>query len=228
MNDETRQMRERFFDHIVLGLAIIGLITAMSSLVMGGFSSPWFYRAIALIIVALVALGLRRVSQLVVAAYVLVLELFAIVIAIFLQASTLGFIPYLFIPIIIIAGLLLSPTATIVAGVLAILIIILIMVVFTQPLSGGTLVSLLPPISLIILATLLIIEGRRYVEKLSERLSESRKLLRERTLEMMEAQDKIAELQTKAEDLKQQLLTSQGEAHLTFGDGRKKEEVVEL
>ncbi|MBN1992552.1 MAG: PD40 domain-containing protein [Anaerolineae bacterium] len=212
MNDETRQMREMLFDRIVFGLILVGLITALSSLVIGGFSSPWFFRAIALMIVALVAFGLRRVSRLVVAVYILVLELFGIATAIFLQSSVVGFIPYLFIPIIIIAGLLLNPLATILIGLLAVVMIVLV-VALTQQLSGAVFITLLPPFSLIIVALLLVIEGRRHIEKLGEHLLESRKLLRERTLEMMEAQDKITELQARTEELKQQLLTGRGEAH---------------
>ena len=210
--DETRQMRERLFDRIVLGLTFIGLVTALIALVTSDFSSSWLFRGIAVTIVALVAFGLRRVSQLVVAAYVLVLELIGIAAGILLQTSTIGFTPYLFIPIIIIAGLILSPAATIAIGILSALLIIII-IVFTHQLSWTTLIALAPPFSLIILASLLVIESKRYVEKMGERLSESRTLLRERTLEMIEAQEKIAELQSKIEDIKQELLTSQGEAH---------------
>ncbi|MBN1221363.1 MAG: PD40 domain-containing protein [Anaerolineae bacterium] len=212
MNDETQQMREMLFDRIVLGLILVGVITALSSLAIGGFASPWFYRAIALIIVALVAFGLRRVSQFVVAAYVLVLELFGIVTAIFIQAGTIGFIPYLFVLIIIIAGLILSPTATMVLGLVAILLMAVI-VVLAQGISWAGLVALLPPFSLIIVVQLLVIEGRRHLEKLGEHLVETRKLLRERTLGIMEAQETISQLQTRTEELKQQLLTHQAEAH---------------
>ena len=134
MNDETRQMQEKLFDRIVLGLALIGLISALSALVISAYSSPWFFRALALVIVALVAFGLRRVSQFVVAAYVLILELLGITTAILIQSNALGFIPYLFIPVIVIAGLLLSPVATlIVAGIT--IIIIFIVAAFTQQLS---------------------------------------------------------------------------------------------
>jgi signal transduction histidine kinase len=210
--NETRQMRERLFDRIVLGLTFIGLVTALIALVTSGFSSPWLFRGIALMIVALVAFGLQRASQLVVAAYVLVLELIGIATGIFLQTSTIGFTPYLFIPIIIIAGLILSPAATIAIGILSILLITVI-IVFTHQLSSTTLIALAPPFSLIVLALLLVVESKRYVEKMGEHLLESRTLLRERTLEMMEAQEKIEELQTKIEDVKQQLLASQGEAH---------------
>jgi signal transduction histidine kinase len=214
MNDETRQMRERLFDRIVLGLTFIGLVTVLVTSIMSGLSSPWLFRGIALMIVALVAFGLRRVSQLVVAAYVLILELIGIATGILLQTSTIGFTPYLFIPIIITAGLILSPTATIAVGILSILLVATI-IALTQQLSWVTLIALVPPFSLIILASLLAVESKRYVEKLGERLLESRMLLRERTLEMMEAQERIEDLQTKIEDLKQLLLTSQGEAHQT-------------
>jgi signal transduction histidine kinase len=71
---------------------------------------------------------------------------------------------------------------------------------------------LLPPFSLTIIATLLVIEGRQYFEKIGDHLLESRKLLRERTLEMMDAQEQISQLQTKTENLKQQMLATQGEA----------------
>ena len=212
MNDETRQMRERLFDHIVLGIALIALVAGLSTWVMGGVSSPWFIRSVALLIVALVAFGLRRVSQLVVATYVLVLELIGLVAAVLIQANTVSFIPYLFIPIIVIGGLNLSPVVTIIIALLAVLTILTI-VALTQPLSWSVLIALLPPLSLIILAAFLVIEGKRYVENLGERLLESRKMLRERTLEMMEAQTKITELQSRAEELKQQLLTRQSEAH---------------
>ncbi len=210
MNDETQQMRERLFDQITGGLAMIGLVLALSTLVMGGLSSPWFWPAIALIIVALVTFGLRRVSQLVVAAYVLVLELTGLVAALLIRANTFSFIPYLFVPIVVIAGLTLSQTATMAIGLSAILLVVAL-IALTQQLTWGALLTLLPPVSLIILAALLVIEGKRYVENLGDRLIESRKLLRERTLEMMEAETKIAELQTKAEDLKQQLLNKQAE-----------------
>jgi len=228
MNDETRQMQERLFDRIVLGLALIGLISAFSTVIISGYSSPWFFRALALIIVALVAFGLRRVSQFVIAAYVLIIELLGITTAILIQSNASGFIPYLFIPVVVVAGLLLSPLATIVVAVISILII-LIVVVFSQQFSLETFIALMPSYSFIIIAALLVIEGKRYVEKLNDRLVESRTLLRERTLEMMEAQDTISELQNKARGLKQQLLSNQSHVQQVEQLAQQKsEELYEL
>lgn len=225
MTNETREMQKKLFDRIVLGLALIGLISALSALAMGGYTSPWFFRALALIIVALVAFGLRRVSQYVVAAYVLVIQLLGIVTAIFLQANNFGFLPYLFIPVVVVAGIFLSPIATLIVGVISILITLLISI-FTQQVSLQTLVPLLIPASLIMAAALLIIESKRYVEKLSDRLTESRNLLRERTLEMMQAQDTIADLQNKSKELKQQLLLRQDEARQLEHKAQEKNEAL--
>ena len=206
MDDEVRQVYQDSFNHIILGLSFIGLVGGVIALIIEGPTSPWFLRAMALLLVVVVALILRRAGQFVVAAYLLVLELISIVAGMLLQANALtGFIPYLFIPIIIMASLILSPNAILalaifsIAGALA-------MVAVSGQFTLFNLLLLLPPFGVLILTALISTLSGRYVVKVDNRLQISQKLLRERTLGMLRAQEDIKEFQEKSETVKEQLV----------------------
>src|SRR5262245_58913689 len=120
MDDDVREVYQDSFDQIILGLGLIGLVGGLTALFIAVTTSLWFLRAIALIVVVVVAFIIRRAGHYVVAAYALVLELIGIVAGMFLQADTLtGFTPYLFIPIIIIASLILTPNVILILAIFA-------------------------------------------------------------------------------------------------------------
>ena len=110
MHDEIQDIYEAIFDRIILGLTLISLMTALIALFTGGIASPWFIRAVALLLVAIVAFGLRLFGKFMAAAYLLVLELLGLVVEMLLRPGAFNsFVPYLLIPIAIISGLLFSP-----------------------------------------------------------------------------------------------------------------------
>ncbi len=206
MNDETEQLQEQTLKYILLGLMLTGLTVGLTAVWFDGFASPWLLRSGALIVVALIAYALQKAGQFMVAAYVLVLELVGIVMGMFLQPDAAsGLVPYLFAPLMIIAGLLLSPAA-ILGLALFVIIVSLAIVGLTGQLTMTTLLVLLPPFGLMFITTLLVIGIVRYRVKLSGLLLKSRTLTRERTLEMIEAQDKVDSLQKRVIKLQQQVL----------------------
>jgi TolB protein len=214
MDDEVQQTSQEAFDQIVLGLALIGLAGGAIAWVMDGFSSPWFLRSIALLLIILVAFILRRVGQFVIAAYVLVLELLGLVVGMFFEANTLtSFGPYLLIPIIIIANLILTPNVTIAVALFA-MVLTLIIVLVTGELTLTNLLALLPPFGLSLLTVFLTTISSRHLIRLDKRLSESSKLLRERTLEWLTLREKVKELQDAIANLKEQLAKAKTETGL--------------
>ena len=211
-NDEMRQIHREAFDRIILGLLLISLVGGAIALISSGVSSAWFIRSSALLAMTLIAFALRRAGQFVVAAYVLVLELIGLVVGIFFQANTVtSFIFYLFIPIIIITELILTPMATLAITILSILASLL-MITLTYQFTLANLIILLPPFVLMILTALLITQSGRYMAKLGNHLLENKKLLRERTLEMLKALEDVDKLQQRGTELEQQFLKVKVEA----------------
>ncbi|MBE7468315.1 MAG: hypothetical protein DPW09_20540 [Anaerolineae bacterium] len=216
MDDEVREAHQEAFDHIILGLTLLGLAGSGLTFILLGPTSLWFLRAIALLAVVLIAFVLRRAGQFVVAVYVLVLELIGLVAGAFLQTDVFtSFIPYLFIPIIIIAGLILSPPVTLVAALFSIALALLL-VTATGQFTSANLLALLPPFGLLLLTAILAALSGRYVAKTDNRLAESKKLLRERTLELLRAMEDAQHLQSQVEGLKTQLLETKTETQRAF------------
>lgn len=202
MNDEVRQIREEIFTRIVLGIVLIGLVMGIAALLKDGFSSPWFVRAVALLLIAGIAFVIRLFGRFVVASYVLVLELLGLVIEMLLQPGTIaGFIPYLFIPIITIAGFLLSPPATLAIAFFS-LVVTLLVVFVTGQFNLSNITTLIPPLGLMLLVAFLVSEGKRYANKLGTLLLENRKLLKERTLELINVKQNTEKLQQQVTDLR--------------------------
>lgn len=215
MENEVREAQEEAFDYITLSLGIIGLAGGTLALILEGPASLWFLRFIALLAVVLIAFVLRRTGQFAMAAYVLVLELIGLVAGMFLQTNPFtGFIPYLFIPIIIIAGLILSRAVTLAVALFSIAVALIIVFVSGQ-FTLTNLLALLPPFSLLLLTALLATVGQRYIAKVDRRLIDSKNMLRERTLELLRAREDAQELQTQAEGLKEQLSRARNEAERT-------------
>jgi TolB protein len=193
-------------------LSLIGLIGGVTAFISDGLTNIWFLRSIALLAVVLVAFILRRAGQFVVASYVLVLELIGLVAGAFLQPEAVtGFIPYLFMPIIIIAGLILGPYEALILAIFSIVLVVIIIAIMGQP-APANLLTLLPPFVLTILTALVAILNGRYAVKVDNRLLESKKLLRERTLGLLNALEETRELQAQAQNLKEQLIRSSSEA----------------
>lgn len=211
MDEEVREAHQEAFDHIILGLTLLGLLGSGITFITLGPASLWFLRSIALLVVVLIAFVVRRMGQFVVAVYVLVVELIGLVAGAFLQNDIFtGFIPYLFIPVIVIASLILSPPATVAAALFS-MGLVLVLVAMTDQFTQANLLSLLPPFSLLLLTTVLTALGGRYIAKTDQRLAESKKLLRERTLELLSAMEDSQELQSQVENLKEQLLKTKAE-----------------
>ncbi|NJN98537.1 MAG: hypothetical protein HC875_32845 [Anaerolineales bacterium] len=211
MDEEVREAQQEAFEPIILGLTLLGLLGSGITFIMLGPASLWFLRSIALLAVVLIAFVLRRAGQFVVAVYVLVVELIGLVAGAFLQNDIFtGFIPYLFIPVIVIASLILSPPATVAAALFSIGLV-LVLVEMTDQFTQANLLALLPPFSLLLLTTVLAALGGRHIAKTDNHLAESKKLLRERTLELLSAMEDSQHLQGQVENLKEQLLKTKAE-----------------
>ncbi len=205
MNDEVRQIHEETFNRIVLGIVLISLVAGVMVFMNDGITSPWFIRAVALLIVAGVAFVIRLFGRLVVASYALVLELVGFVGEVFLQTETIAnFIPYLLIPIVVIAGFLLDPLATFAVAIFSVIGVLLI-VAFTGQFTLTNLLVLLPPLGLTLLVAFLVAEGKRHTVMLGQRLLEDRTALKERTLEMMRATNQVGKLREEINDIEAQL-----------------------
>jgi signal transduction histidine kinase len=184
----------------------LGLVASLMTVIAGEFASPWFLRAIVVVILALVALVLQRVSQFVVASYALVLELLAFVMVILLQTGTTSStVLYLFIPIVMIAGLILPPLGIIMTAALSISMLVAAALLKGQFFSANIHLLLLP-VTLIIVTGLLAAESGRSLPFLGRRLLENRDLLRSRTRELLGVQQELEQLTRKAVELEQQLL----------------------
>lgn len=216
MNDEVRQIQEETFRRIVLGIAVIGLIAAVTIFLIDGILSPWFIRAVALIVVAGVAFVVRLFSRLVVASYVLVLQLVGLFAELFLQPeATATFIPYLLIPIIAVSGFLLNPFATLVVAICSIIAVLIILFLIGQLSIGSVTTLLLAPFGLTLLVAFLAAEGKRYTLMLGDRLLEDRTMLKERTLEMMDGAARVENLKDDVAQLKAQVAHTKREVKQT-------------
>ncbi len=205
MNDERQQIQSAVFDRIVWGLAFIGLVGSLAAVGLGGFSSPWLLWAGTLLVATLVAFVLRRTGQFVVASYGLVLELIGLVAGIIWSGGTsTDFSPYLFIPIVIIAGLILNPLATIAAAILSISVTLGI-VALAEQFTLANLSLLLPPFGLILFTTLLV----GYINMLGRRLLKNKKGLHERAIKALK---KAEEFEQRTTELEQALIQAQAEA----------------
>ncbi len=212
MIDEVKELKDRLFQTIVWGLIALGVVGVIAAMALDGFTSAWVFRALGIVVLAVVSLILYRVGQYAVAAYVLIFELVGIVIGIFLQSDLLsGIAPYLLIPIIVVAGLLLNPWAIIVTSLLAIFLT-LGLVWVTNQWTIDNLLSLSPPFGLTLLIAALMVGSAHYRIRLTDLLSKNRKLLRDRTREMLEAQEKVDQLQQRAVKLQQQVLRTENAA----------------
>jgi len=139
----------------------------------------------------------------VVASYVFVLELLALG-SEFLLRSGSSFAPYIFIPIVLIAGMLLSPTATLIIVAVIVVGVLLATLVAGQFTLTGILL-LIPPLGITIVTALLAIQNKRNVDMLGQRLLQNRIILRERTLETMETLKRVETLQQQVIVVEKQL-----------------------
>ena len=204
MTDEVRQINNQILTRIILGLVAIGLITGLIVGLTDGVFSPWFIRAMALLVIAAIVFVLRLAGRFMVASYVLVLELIGLTVEMFLTDGAIAsFVPYLLIPIVLIAGFLFSPLATLGIAIASILIILLVITIIGQ-MSAANLVALLAPFGLALLAAFLMSESKRYFNNLGKLLLENRELLRERTRELMEREKKIEGYQQEVVELQRQ------------------------
>ena len=150
---------------VLLGLAALSLIVLISMIV-AGYSSIWLLLAAGLLIGACAAYVVQELGQFVVAAVVLILILIGTVAGMLLHPdASISLIPYLFIPIVVITGLILSPVAVVVTAALAISLTSIILTL-TGDLTRISLLLLLPPYGLIIIVSLLTIEGGHQIGKL--------------------------------------------------------------
>ena len=173
MDDEVRQIREEIFSRIVFGLMVLGLIAGLIAVVAGGFGSPWFIRAIILVLAAITALIIRLSGRIVVASYVLIILLVGLVAEMFLHPGAVSsFVPYLLIPVVAISGFLLSPLATLLVALSSIILVGLI-VALTGQLTAASFLMLVPAFILTLIAAFLTAESNRYFHKLGDLLAEN-------------------------------------------------------
>ncbi|MEW5960293.1 MAG: ATP-binding protein [Chloroflexota bacterium] len=218
------QTREKVFDRIVLGLLVMGLIGSAAALPLSGVWSIWFWGAVVLLVAALVAYAVRSFHQFVVAAYLLLAMLVGLVAGLFRQSlPASNFIPYLFIPIVIIAGAVLPPLAPIITALISVCLALGVLLL-THQFTLARLAPLLPPLGLTVLVALLMAESGRQAGKLSRQLKESNLLLRERSWETLEALNEAKALKQRAVELEQQLQQAQSGA----GRGAQTNGLVDL
>jgi hypothetical protein len=182
------QVPEDSLQRIIPGLAIAGLSVGLISLLADGFSSVWLILAAGLLGGAGAAYVLKSVGQFVVAAIVLVVVLVSTVAGMLLHPDApISFIPYLFVPIVVLTGLILPPLAVVVTALSAI-VLTASMLALTGEVGPTNLLLLLPPLGLIIVVGLLTAEGGHQIRNLQNLWLDSKRLLRERTWESVELQ----------------------------------------
>ncbi len=204
MNDEILQINNQTFNRIVLALVLLGGGAGGAIFFTGGFSSPWFVICASLLVLTLIAFGIKVLGRLVVASYVLALELAALAAATVLRFGVDGIAPYFFIPVVLVTGLLLNPTFTIITAV-SLIALALVLLFVTQPAWPAALAFLLPSLGLTALVALLGAQNKHNMTILSDRLIENRVLLRERALELMKNLKYIEALEQKAQKLQKEL-----------------------
>src|SRR5688572_1125887 len=125
MNDEVRQIREEAFDYIILGGIALSLVAGLGLLIAEGPASAWFVRVMALLLSLIIAGVIRFTGKSVLAAYVLVVELVGLMAETFLHTSTItSFVPYLLIPIMLIASIFFTPLGVLIGAGISILILL--------------------------------------------------------------------------------------------------------
>lgn len=190
---------------IIIGLVIVSLTTLLLTLLTTGFVSIWLSYGGVMLAGALIAYLFRLNDRYVAAATSIITTLTVTVAGMLLQPAALtGLGPYLFIPIVIIAGLTLSLPAIIVTAILSIVIPFIALPLTTQ-LTLPNVIALLPPVSLTIIVTLLTIESSYKAGNFQKMVLDNKKLLRERTWETVEAQRRVKELYQQIDWLKQQV-----------------------
>lgn len=205
MNDEILQIYKETFDRIVLGIAALSVFAGVAVFFTSGAASPWFALCGSVLLMAIIAYIIRLAGRLVAASYVLVLELIGVVVAVIFRSEITSTIaPYFFIPIVIIAGLLLSPFATLLvaAGVVALAFVLLYL---TGQLSLMSIALAMPALGVMLLVALLAAHNKRNLLLLGNRLVENRTLLRQRALELMQSLNRLEILQAQAVQLHKEL-----------------------
>lgn len=203
--NEVEQIYDETLTRIMLGLIVVAMIMGTGALIMEGLASPWFFRAVALLIVAVVTFVIRATGRVVVAIYIFVFQLVGLIAEIFLSPNALTtFAPYLLIPLAVIAGTLLNSVATM--GVIAFSIaLILLILVVTSQISLTVLGILLPPALLAIATGLLTSENRKHITHLGRRLQENRTILKHHTRQMMHTTHQLDQLRQEVAALNKQL-----------------------
>ncbi|MCB0208816.1 MAG: PD40 domain-containing protein [Anaerolineae bacterium] len=192
--NEVEQIYDEILARVVLGLVVIGLIIAIAALTLGGTLSPWFIHGVALIIIGAFTFIFRMIGRVVVAAYILIFQLIGLIAEIMLQVDVLtSFIPYLLIPVAVIAGMLFDSTVALTLIGFSIGLSIFILFITHQS-ALGMLTLFLPPALLTLLTGILTAEGRKYIAKLGRRLEENRAILKDRTLTIMQSSRQMTEL----------------------------------
>ncbi len=205
MNEDMKQIQEETFNRIILGIAVVGLVVGVIVLTVEGISSPWFIRAIALLFIAGGAFLVRTFSRLVVASYMLVLQLVGLVMESLLHVNAVtSFTPYLLAPIIVISGLLLNPIATFAITICS-MVGILLIIAATGRLSLINLTLLFPPFSLNLVMAFLVIQNKKNITLLGQRLTEDRTLLKSKTAEIKETSNQTEKLEGEITQLKTEL-----------------------
>ncbi|MCB0162872.1 MAG: PD40 domain-containing protein [Anaerolineae bacterium] len=203
--NEVEQIYDEALTRIVLGLIVVAVVVGAGALLIEGFASPWFLRAVALLIVAAVTYIIRATGRVVVAIYIFIFQLVGLIAEIFLSPNALAtFAPYLLIPLAVIAGTLLDSVA--VMGVIAFtIVIILLILVVTSQISLTALWLLLPPALLALVTGLLMSENRRHITNLGRRLQENRTTLKHHTRRMMHSTHQLDQLRREVATLNKQL-----------------------
>jgi signal transduction histidine kinase len=225
MHDEIQDTYEAIFNRIIRGLILISLVAGLITFFTDGVASPWFIRAGAVLLLAVVAFGLRLFGKFIAAASLLMLELFGLMVELLLRPGAFtGFAPYLLVPIVIITGLLFSPLVTFIVTAAAILLILLLMAL-TGQFNWTNLGLLLPALLLSLFTAMVSSEYHRRLLNLGQRLRENRTLLKDRTRKIMENarndelnQRQILELQQQLAQAKVELVQTQH--RLSEGDDR--------
>lgn len=203
--NEVEQMHDETLARIILGLMVVGVVTAIVGLIIGDIYSPWFIRGATLFIIAIITYIFRLAGRVQVAIYVLVFQLIGLMAEMFLQVNVLStFIPYLLIPIAIIAGVLLNSTTALSLIVFTIGVTFFVLFV-TNQFGLDTLRTFLPPALLAMLAGLLTAESRKQFVKLGQRLDENRATLKNHTLTIMQSSRNITKLKQQIAELQNRL-----------------------
>lgn len=220
-------MNQNTFTRIVVALALIGLAGVIISLSLAGAAGA-FWPAAGLLVTALAAFGLQAAGRLRLAAYGLVLALAVLALAMFAPTHAAAyFTPYLFIPVVIIAGMILTPWAPVAVAALLILGALAILAV-TRQITPATLKLLFPPFGLTVVAALLAAEVGRYTGSLRRLSVEKSHLLAQHIQKTESALQQARDLQQRTRTLEQQLAVSRGQASQTSNHTAQKDKLFNL